>query len=194
MKKGFTLIETLVTIAIFGLAIAAVSGLVIYFYRVNFYTLQQAYAINDARKGIEVATREIRETTYSATGAYPVVDAQPNSFTFYSDIGHDGNVEKVRYFLDNTYFKRNEVKAAGSPLTYPSFSDYTILSQYILNGAQSIPIFHYYNASSTEITDLTKLTDIKMVRVTLIVNIETSRPVEEFTIESSSQLRNLYVY
>ncbi len=194
MKQGFSLIETIIAIAIFAIVMAAVSGLIIYLYRVNSYAIQQAYAINSARKGMEVITREIREATYSDTGAYPVVDAQNNSFIFYSDVDRDNKVEKIRYYLDGSYLKRNEVHSAGTPLTYPSFSDYAVLSEYVLNGIRSLPIFHYYNASSTEIVDFSKITDIKLVKVTLIINVETSRPPAEFTLESSAQLRNLYVY
>lgn len=191
--KGLTIIETLVYIAIFALAIGAVSGLIIHLYRANAYAIQQAYAVNNARKGIEIMTREIREASYSDTGAYPIANASEQSFVFYSDIDKDNNIEKVRYFLDGYNFKKGEIEASGSPLAYNGANEtISILSEDVRNGGGAI--FNYYNASSTEVADLSQLTDIRLVRVNLIVNIDPSRPPEEFTLRSSSQIRNLYEY
>jgi type II secretory pathway pseudopilin PulG len=193
MNKGLTIIETLVFIAIFTLAIGAVSGLLVYFYKSNAYVIQQAYTVNSARKGVEVMTREIREATYSDTGAYPVVESQDQSFSFYSDIDRDNKIEKVRYFLEGSNFKKGEIEATGDSPRYDDDNEViSILSDNVRNGTQKV--FTYYNASSTEVADLTQLTDIKLVKVSLIVNIDPNRPPEEFTLTSSAQIRNLYEY
>lgn len=194
-SKGFTIVETIVVIAIFGTLMIAVCELILYFYRANAYIIEQAYATNSARKGIEVMTREIREATYSDVGAYSVSQAQLYSFIFYSDVDRDTNIEKIRYFLDGASFKRGEIQATGNPLQYQSANEViTVLSEYVRNGEQSRPIFHYYNASSTEVTDLSKITDIKLVKVNLVVNVTTVRAPGDFTLQSNSQLRNLHEY
>jgi type II secretory pathway pseudopilin PulG len=97
--KSFTLVETLVTITIFALAIGAISGLVTLAYRAQGYTWQQSLAINEARKGIETMVKEIREARPGDDGSYPIEQAADKEFVFYSDIDKDGDVERVRYFL-----------------------------------------------------------------------------------------------
>ena len=51
--KGFTLTETLVAVVIFTFVFGAVSGAIIWSYRVYGYSWQQSSAINEARRGIE---------------------------------------------------------------------------------------------------------------------------------------------
>jgi len=191
--RGLTIIETIVYIGVFAVVMGAVSGVIIYLYRTNAYTIQQSYAINSARKGVEIITREIIEATYSDTGAYPVVSAAEQSFVFYSDIDKDNKIEKIRYFLDGYNFKKGETESTGNPLVYEDVNEKVIvISEDVRNGADAI--FNYYNASSTEVTDLGQLADIRLVRINLIVNIDPERPPEEFTLRSSSQIRNLYEY
>jgi len=191
LVSGFTLIESIVFIAIFTMAITAVSGFLIYFYRGNTYVIQQAFAIESARKGIELMTREIREATFSDVGTYPVINPQDQSFAFYSDVDRDNKIEKIRYFLEDTNFKRGEIEAVGDPLIYRSVDEIiVIVSDYVRNDTEEV--FTYFNASSTEITDLSQLTDIRLVKTNLVVNIEPNREPGEFTLRSSAQLRNLY--
>jgi len=97
--KLFTLIETIVAIFIFLLAIGAVSAFSVHLYQVNTYTFQQSQAILEARKGIEEMVREVRECTYGKDGSFSIEEAGDNEFVFYSDIDNDGEVERVRYFI-----------------------------------------------------------------------------------------------
>lgn len=97
--KSFTLIETLVTICIFALIMGALSGVIVTSYRTHSYTQNQATAINEARRGVDVMVREIREARSGDDGSYPIEKAGDKEFAFYSDIDKDGEVELVRYFL-----------------------------------------------------------------------------------------------
>ncbi len=97
--KGFTLIETLVTIGVFALISGAVFGSIALLYRVQGYTWQQSIAIDEARRGIETMVEEIREARYGEDGAYPIEKAENKEFIFYSDIDKDNSIERVRYFL-----------------------------------------------------------------------------------------------
>ncbi len=97
--KGFTLIETLVAIGIFTLIIIAVAGFVVAAYRTYGYTWEQSIAIDEARRGIEIMVKEIREMRTGEDGSYPVEKAEDKEFVFYSDIDQDGKTERVRYFL-----------------------------------------------------------------------------------------------
>jgi len=99
MKNSFTLIETVVTVFIFALAMGAISGLVIMGYRIHSFTWQEATAIGEARKGIESMIKEIREARVGDDGAYIIEKAEDYEFIFYSDIDKDEAVERVRYFI-----------------------------------------------------------------------------------------------
>ena len=97
--KSFTLIETIVTIFIFTLAMGAMTGFIVMAYRTQSYTWQQSIAIDEARRGIETMVKEIREAREGDDGSYPIELAGDKEFVFYSDIDEDGKVERVRYFL-----------------------------------------------------------------------------------------------
>ena len=97
--KAFTLIETLVTIAIIALSMGAVGGFIVMAYRTYGYTWQQSRAIEEARRGIEKMVKEIREAKQGDDGSFPIEKAADKEFIFYSDIDRDGQTEKVRYFL-----------------------------------------------------------------------------------------------
>jgi len=97
--KGFTLIETIVTIVIFTFIFGVVITFIIMAYGTHGYTWQQSMAINEARRGIEIMVQEIRTAKPGEDGSYPIEKAEDKEFIFYSDIDKDGSAEKVRYFL-----------------------------------------------------------------------------------------------
>jgi len=100
--KGFTLIETLVAIAIFTIITSALFGLIVNLYQTNAFVWQQAEAIDEARRGVKVMIREIREARTGGDGSYVIAQAEDSQFIFYSDIDRDDEVERVRYFLGGT--------------------------------------------------------------------------------------------
>ncbi|MBL7053326.1 MAG: type II secretion system protein [Candidatus Portnoybacteria bacterium] len=101
-KNGFTLIEMLVTMSIFVIAMGTVAGFVITSYRSQGYILQQSSAIDEARKGIETMVKEIREAKMGDDGSYIIEKAEDYEIIFYSDIDKDGETEKIRYFIYQT--------------------------------------------------------------------------------------------
>jgi len=98
-KKGFSLVEVLVTITIFALILGALMGFIMLGYKTYNFSWQQAMAINEARKGVETMVKEIREAKTGEDGSYPIERAGDKEFVFYADIDKDGDVERVRYFL-----------------------------------------------------------------------------------------------
>lgn len=188
---GFTIIETIVVIAITALVFAAVSWAIISFYRANGYIINQSYAVNSARKGVETMVREIREATYSDTGAYPIVSATGTEFIFYSDIDRDKNIEKIRYTLSGSDFERGEIEAVGNPPVYSEADEITgVLSEYVRN-SESQPAFTYFDSAGNEIADLSDVSEISLVKINLIVNVIEGRAPDEFTLRSTAQIRNL---
>lgn len=194
--RGFSLIEVIVTIFIFTLTLTAVTGFIIYLYRAYSYSFEQIQAINEARKGIETMVKEIREAEYGDDGSYPLKEAGDFQFIFYSDIDRDESVERVRYFLDGTDFKKGIIEPSSDPPQYVLTDEtVSILSFYVRNTSESI--FTYYNGDwptdsvNNPLPTLTRLTDTKLMHVYLKINIDPDRPPDNFELESDTQIRNL---
>lgn len=189
MVRGFTLIETIVVIFVFTLIMGAVSGLIVMGYRVHGYTWEQSQAIDEARKGIEIMVKEIRESQSAENGAYSIEEAQDFQFVFYSDIDKDREIEKVRYFLENGELKKGVVQSAGWPPVYStSTEDVITISSYVVNLP---PIFRYFDAQGNELPAPARKKDTKLIRVYLVINVNPNTPPQNMELVTEVLLRNL---
>ena len=194
--RGFTLIETIVVIVIFTLAIGTVFGLIVMAYRVQGYTWQQSQAIEEARRGVEIMVKEIREARIGEDGSYTIDKTEDKEFGFYSDIDTDLDIEKVRYFiegdpdsLEGALFKKGVINPVGIPATYPTSSEIvTILAKYLRN---SPPIFRYFDENGNELPSPARRKDTTLMQVYLIINVDKNRPPQNFELKSEVQIRNL---
>ena len=197
MGKGFTLIETLLTIVVFTLATSIISGLIILTYRTHSYNWQQSSAVNEARKGVETMVQEIRKARTGEDGSYPIEKAEDEELIFYSDIDKDGSVERVRYFLQEELsansFKKEVTEAVVSPsgkVSYPSGQEQVVnLSSFVCNNPA---FFRYFDWDNQEIAiPGSRLLGTKLVQVYLVINADPSKPSQNFELSSSAQIRNL---
>jgi type II secretory pathway pseudopilin PulG len=189
MRQGFTFIETIVTIFIFTLAMGAVSGIIMMLYRTHDYTWQQSQAIEEGRRGIETMVKEIREARTSEDGSYIIASTTDFQFSFYSDIDRDLVIEKVRYFVEGTNFKKGVIKPVGIPAVYSaSGEEISILSQYVRN---TPPIFRYFDENGQELPPPARRKDTKLMQVYLVINVDENRPPQDFELKSEVQIRNL---
>lgn len=193
-NKGFTLIEILV-----GMVITVI---------VVFFIISFAADITDSslrlggslftqqqlQQTLQVMVPEIRSVGQSSVGAYPIEIATSTEFSFYSDIDRDGKFEKVRYFLDNTTFKKGIIVPTGEPLVYDDEDEEIFpLVDSIVVGPQ---IFSYYDidATSTQSTQLSTPVDvlkIRMVKITLVANQGTAGEISIVGAEDQATIRNL---
>ncbi len=196
-QKGFSLMEMLVTIFVFGLTMIVLGNFIVSSYQYYNYNFQEISAINEARRGVEIMVKEIREAKTAEDGSYPLAQAGDLQFIFYSDVNHDGATERVRYFLDGTNLKKGVTPPSGDPPQYNLANEQiSILSKYVRNGAPS-PIFTYYNGdwpgdtANNPLPTLTRLSDTKLMHVYLVINVDPNRPPNDFQLESDAQIRNL---
>lgn len=191
-NRGITFIEMIVIIAIGTAASLVLTGNIIYLYKVNQISYEQGFALESARKGIELTVRDIREATYSDNGSFPIVAISPYSLIVYSDTDRDNSVERIRYFVTGTDFKRGIVDASGNPPVYSTAGEkILVVSDYVRNAEQNIPVFQYYDATGAEITDFNNVTAVTFVKANLIVNISPTHLPDEFLLRSSAAVRNL---
>jgi hypothetical protein len=187
--KGFTLVETLITIAFFILVMGAVTSFIAMAYRVYDYTWQQSIAVDEARRGVEVMIKEIREARPGDDGSFIIEKAEDFQFVFYSNIDRDEATERVRYFIKGTDFKKGVINPEGWPIRYLRENEaISILSRYVRN--QPL-IFRYFDGDQNELALPARLKDTKLVRVYLAINVDPNRFPQEVVLESDVQLRNL---
>ncbi|MFZ2252539.1 MAG: hypothetical protein WAW13_00025 [Minisyncoccia bacterium] len=190
---GFTLTETVVVVALFTIIMLAIMESIASFYRLNAYTIAQAYQVDNARRGVEQMVRDLREMTYADNGTFPLTRVEDYRTGFYSDIDRDNSVEYIEYSLASTTLYKKVFNATGSPLTYSTTTpeSTTTLSEYVQNEIQNIPIFVYYDINGNPATATTTVTDIRYVEVSVIVNIDPIRDPGQYMLRSSAALRNL---
>lgn len=191
MRRGFTLVETMVVIAIVGTAGIVLTSALTSFYRQNTYLFEATTALENSRRALLVSLENIREASYGEDGAYPLIAAATSSITFHADIDGDGPVERVRLYLYNGTFYRNVTNSGGNPPTYAgqAIATSTVIA-YVRNTSAS-PIFRYYNDAGTELATPFSIGDIAQVEVRIDIDLNPARAPEIFTLTGRSTLRNV---
>ncbi len=189
--KGMTLIEVLVWIIVFYFTLIGILSSIQYLYRVNTYSINQATAVASAQRGIDKMVRVIRETSYAANGAYPVISMSAHTFSVYSDVDSDQYAEKVRFYVEAGELKQGTIEAAGDPPTYSGAEAISVLSPYVRNLEASLTTFHYYDENGTEILNYTNVGDVRFVTVDMIVDVDPTKTPTTLNMRTSAMLRNL---
>lgn len=184
-RNGFSIIELLIIIAIIGVLSSIGIQLVNEGFSSIKFESEQEIAIQNARKGIEIAIKEIREADSSAQGDYALALLEDNQFIFYSDIDDDGKTEKIKYYLDSNYLKRSEIQP-GQNNDYSGEEEVAILTNYLNN--QDLPIFSYYDENNND-TKIVK--EVRLIKVKLLINVNPQIAPQDYYLESDVQLRNL---
>jgi len=192
-KSGMSLVEMVVLLSIFTILSLVILNSIASFYRYNAYTIAQSYQVSNARRGVELLVRDMREMIYADDGSFPLVNMSTSSISFYSDIDRDDSVEFVDYQLIGTTLYKYVYDAVGSPPSYSTTtpSEVYTLSEYVQNNNQDVDIFTYYAIDGDEANATTTVTDIRYINVEVIVNIDPVRDPGEFSLRSSASLRNL---
>ncbi len=191
-RRGFTLIETIVTVAIFAVVTTALSGLIQYFYRTNAYVFEETSAVQSAHNGIINAMRDLKEASYGADGSYPVASAATSTITFYVGVNGSSVVDKIHYYLLGTTLSKGVTMPTGVPPTYVGQTEtVSTIATYIRNST-STPIFRYYDSSGSELTSYPiDVSKIASVNTTITVNLNPDRSPNDYTLSAGATLRNL---
>jgi prepilin-type N-terminal cleavage/methylation domain-containing protein len=82
-KNGFTLLETLIVVAILGVVSITLANMVIYIYRTNKSVFRSVSALEGKEQMVMTVLRELRGATYGPSGEWPLVTAQDSNIAFY---------------------------------------------------------------------------------------------------------------
>ena len=191
-EKGMTLVETLVTIAIFSAMMIAVAELFASLYRTNESAMHGGEDALQASRTVGYITDKIRLARQADNGAFPIVSVGGSEIIFYTDVDGDPQTERVRFFRDGDKIKRGVVDPRpGAPPVYDP-ADETV-EDFLLNvrdnpGGKNF--LRYYDEGNNLLSS-PKAADIKMVEVTVSVDQDPLKAPTAATVSSFSSIRNL---
>lgn len=190
-RAGFTLVETIMVIAISSLILVALGRAIVFFYRTNDYAVQQSAAIRSASAGVDSLVQDIREASLADDGAFPVEQFSTSSLTIYADVNRDQDVERVDYHLADADLVRVVTSPTGTPPTYTGNTSTSTVSNDVRNREQGKPIFTYYDANGNQMDVTDNRQNLAFISIELIVNVDPNRQPDNTTIKSSATLRNI---
>lgn len=190
-EAGYTLIEMLVVIAIIGIIIPVLFNSINTLYSTHARTLSRAMALIEATDGVKEVVRDVRAAVYAENGALPLVEIATSTLTLYSDTDYDGTVERVRYFLNGNTVQKGIIEPTATS-SYPENTETidTIVSE-VANVDNSVPLFRYYTATSSEVTSSGNILNVRRVEVQFIGSSRFRSEQSEVAIRSSASIRNL---
>ncbi len=180
-KKGFTLIEILVAMAITVIIVLVVNNFLITGFRSASFNQELEDAVENARKAMETMTIEIRGMNSLQQGN-PILQISTSTLIFYSDIDKDGVIERVKYYIGGTDLKRDFVRPpySSSPTTT------AVLASYLNNYTE--PVFKYYDSNGVTTTDINSIT---LINILLKIDVNPEQSPRTYDIQSDVQIRNL---
>ncbi len=189
--RGFSLLEIIVWIGMFTMAMLAITSALLYFYRTSSYAMQEAIAVTSAQHGIDTMVRTIREAAYASNGAYPVVSFGANDIIFYADVDSDSAIERIHYYVQGTNLYEGVINPTGDPPVYTGAEVATVIAENVRNISQALSAFTYYDASGLVITDYANILGLRFVTANIAVDVDTAKPPAAITIRSSAAMRNI---
>lgn len=190
--RGFTLVETIMVIALSTVVMLALSSLIVYFYKTNAFVLEQSQAVNSARLSIQHAMADLREAAYGADGSYPLNAAATSTVTFYAALGSTSTIDKVRYYLQGTTLYRGVTAPSGSPLTYAGQPEETTLVVDNIRNGTSTPLFTYYDSAGAALALPVNIASVASVRIQVLTDVNPQRAPLVYTLAGSATLRALH--
>ena len=195
-KNGFTLIEVMVTLAIFAMLVFGVSAMLGNIFINSNQDILSMTSIDQARAVLAEFTNEIRDATTGSDGSYPINQAGNSQIIFYSNFGTgNGVIERIRYYISGNTLYKGVVIPIGNPLSYNLSSE----SQTpVLNGISntSDSIFYYYDGnydgSTNSLSQPVNINNIRFVKINLsVLNKITANSNSAFTVSSGATIRSV---
>lgn len=199
-QAGYTLSELLVVIALVSLVGLVISKFQRDVFSFNRYFSNSLSVGDSAQKLLRPMTAEIRSTSQSSTGAYPIDSIGDYYFSFYSDIDSDGLKEWVKYSISGTTLNKEVIKPTGNPLVYNTANKVTsVFMTGVRNQVESIPMFTYYDETYTGgaggvISPSTgSLSNVRLIGVKIRIDLDINQEPPATEVSTQVAIRNLKI-
>lgn len=196
-EPGFTLIEIVVVIFVFSVLAAGIIVLVSSILTNSQKQETQLYNASQARRLSFDVMEEIRRATDSDVGAYPVSSAGAHQLIIYTNSDDEGDVERVRYFIQNGMLMKGVIKPVGSPPVYNVANEQVAIIQRDVANQAGDHLFYYYgDAYAGNVADFlpqpVNVTDVRYIRMNLMIyNKGGITDQQTYTVTAGGALRNL---
>jgi prepilin-type N-terminal cleavage/methylation domain-containing protein len=155
--EGYTLVETLITILVVSIVLAAAFPVLPVFFRENNIVQNTYQSVDQLVLASEVSTRYIHEAVSPSPTANPIQTANANSTTFYANTGNANGPQEVvtqvatvgstRTFQVNLYTPTANscpgINPSGTACTYAGSTQSYLLINNLTNGTGGSPVFTY---------------------------------------------------
>ena len=196
-NKGFSIIEFLFAIVIATLIVGIITIFAKNILSLNSSAQSSMTAMLESRKILSVMVAELRSTSPSALGSYPIESASTSTIIFFADLNSDNVSDRVRYFIDpvTKSVRRGVVLATGEPPSYNLGSE--TLSTLImgLSNGTSTALFEYHNGNyagtSSPLSIPVSIPAIRLIKINIKIERDPNRAPEIMTLSSQAELRNL---
>ena len=194
-KRGMTMVELFIALAILAIVMTAVYVLGSNIFIYNSTTSGSYRATQNSQAILKTVLKELRETSPGADGSYPLVNTGSTTLSFFSDIDNDGLPERVTYTLIGTTLYKAVIKPSGNPVSYPIANQSTTTLIFNVVNGNSLPSFEYfdtnYTGTSSPLVQPVSPSVVRLIRINQRIDIDPNRsPIPIiFTVQAS--LRNL---
>lgn len=174
-KKGFTLIEIIVSISILVILGLSVNAFLSDSFKFNRQISDNIENLHSAKAFLQKISAEIRSMSISNTGSFPITEAGTSSITFFSDTNSDNLKEQIKYYLQGDILYKKVIVPSGNPLIYSENSSVTTV---IIKGINpNIVIFEYFDGNYAGTTSAMihpiNPSTVRLIRVNISVNDQT---------------------
>lgn len=186
VKKGMTILEMTITLALFSVLSLIVSQMVAR----SFKTYRAAHQTIDMQERTALVLREFE---FSTRAASDILTAENNQLVYYRyyDLETSSSPTKVRYFVDGNVFKVSKSLPVGTipNVTYPDVKP-KLLIENLINPEI---IFHYYDSQGVELSQPINLSAVKMIGLEFSIDVNPGSSPTQITEITKVNLRNMKI-
>jgi len=197
-QRGFTLVEMLVTIAVYGLLMVVAANLLIIIYK-NANTNPNALnSVDQAQAAAANFVNLVRDAAYGNDGSYPLNEASTTEVIFFSPYGtgSSATVDRIRYYISGTTLYEGVTAPSGSPSSYNLANEKVLSVVTGVSGIGTSTIFYYftgtYAGTSTAISQPVNMSQVTYIRMNFAVKLnEVHGSSAISSISTGAAIRNL---
>ncbi len=194
-RRGMTLVEVLIALAIFVVVIVAVGTFEANIFRYQSSISGSYQTAQSAQIILKIMLQQIREAEPAANGAYTLANAGSTTMTFYSDPDNDGTAERITYSLIGTTIYQITIQPSGMPPSYNVASQSTTTLLRNVVNSLSTPVFQYYdtnyNGTSSPLAQPVTTTAVRLVKINATLDLDSNRSPVPITYTVQASFRNL---